>query len=394
MRVLQVCSYFYPALSYGGPIYSVLELCRELTRQGVDVTVFTTNLNGDGFLKGVEINRCMNIDGFRVYYYGWDWGRRFFFSRALWSACKKHIAEFDLVHIQGTFTFPSLIAAYYSQKYRVPYVVSPRGTLDPWSLGRKWLKKRICLWLYEKSNLRRAAALHFTTKNEMELASRYFDATDRVIVPNGIDLSQFETIPAYGKLRRKLGIDDKDKLILFMGRIHPKKGLDLLIFSFSKVIKEIPHSWLLLGGPDEEGYLDKILNLARVKGIKERIFPVGMLKGEEKLSAFVDSDLFVLPSYGGENFGMAVIEAMASGLPVIISDRVGISSDVERYQAGIVTVCKADILSGEMIRCLSDVNLCKKMQRNARRLVEEKYDISKVTEQMIREYKSAIKYAN
>src|SRR3989344_2296449 len=311
MRILCVVPVYFPAFQYGGPIASVHNLNKALVEKGIEVTVYATNAG----LKGkVSTNQEINIDGVKVSYFdffkifeflgptGWQ------FSRSMTVALKKHLKEFDLIYLSAIWNYPTAIAAHYCRKYKKPYIISVRGTLYPFTIRKKAWKKWLYYKLITRNDLEMASAIHYTTQDELE------------------------------KCHSSLGLKNRGfvapKIIHFLGRIHWIKGLDTLIPAFAEVIKKEPLAVLVLAGGDD-GYKKTATELIKKRNLGEYVIFTGMLSGEEKTAALKDSDVFVLPSYS-ENFGMAVVEAMAFGLPVIITRNIGIASDVILAKAGLV----------------------------------------------------------
>jgi glycosyltransferase involved in cell wall biosynthesis len=216
------------------------------------------------------------------------------------------------------------------------------------------------------------------------------------IVPNGIDLSEFKDLPSKENLRKRYNISRDKKIILFLGRINWKKGLDILTDAYSRLAKNRNDVHLLVVGPDEESYGQKIKKWFRNSGLKyvdngsknkdyesdSRITFTGMLTGQAKLEALAGSDIFVLPSYS-ENFGMAVIEALACGISAIISNQVGTYKDIWENRAGKITETNPKILQRDLVELLDNDNLRREMAENGKRLVREHYDIGKVADRMI-----------
>ena len=223
----------------------------------------------------------------------------------------------------------------------------------------------------EKRNINKAAAVQVASKYEKD---RLFSLGIRCavhVVPCAIDGEE------YGSGEVRVRLSDKypqligKKTILFMGRIHPKKGMDLLFCAFSEIAGKREDIALVIAGSGEEEYTDSVKALFNSKGLSERTVFTGMLTGEEKISALRESEIFVLPSYG-ENFGISVIEAMVSGLPVVVTNKVGLCSDIAEYEAGIVTGCDAGEIAAGVLGILEDRELGKRMGREGMRLVKDR----------------------
>lgn len=419
MKILHIIPTYLPAYRYGGPIKSVHELNKWLVKKGIDVTVYTTNLDGDNFLS-VPLNQEVDIDGVKVVYSPLTF-RAWEYSRAMRKAIKENIKNFDLVHITSVFLSASTLGAHYARKFNKPYIISPRGSLMIETLKKKRLKKKIYLSLIEKRNLAGAAAIHFTTELEKnEYLKAGLPLKKAIIIPNGLDLDSILGHPTsqnYGNIRtsdvqritfrEKFGIGNDKKIVLFLSRISWKKGFDALIPAFAEVVKKEPKAVLVIAGPDSESYLKKILKIiddvnkrtSDVQKLKSSIFGTsdvqkienpnivftGMLLGEDKIAAYKESDLFVLPSYA-ENFGMAVVEAMYFGLPVVITENVGIALSVYKANAGMVIKKDAGLLSSAILRILRDNDLARQMAENGRKLVQSEFSWPQIADKFIAEY--------
>jgi glycosyltransferase involved in cell wall biosynthesis len=234
MRVLHVVPTYFPAVRYGGPIHSVHGLCAALAARGHDVHVFTTSVDGPGD-SAVPLCRPVDMDGVKVWYFPSRWLRRLYWSPLMARMLKKEVGSFDLVHLHSVFLWPTWAAARAARRFRVHYVVSPRGMLVEDLVRRKsqWLKKA-WIRLVERHNIATAAAIHVTSETEARELSRFALTMPRVItIPNGISLPG---VAASGTISGDVEVLLAHRLlILFLGRIHWKKGLDRLIPALTAV---------------------------------------------------------------------------------------------------------------------------------------------------------------
>lgn len=268
------------------------------------------------------------------------------FSPRLCDWLSSHRQRFDGVIVNGVWQYHGVAArkAFAGNK---PYVVFAHGMLDPYFKNRyplKHLKKLVYWTLQEHRNLNRAQAVCFTTKEEKRVAAQGFPFSHfrRIVVPYGTmgpsgdpELLRSAFLENWPELHGK-------KYLLFLGRIHPKKGCDLLLEAFAKVAREDLH--LVMAGPDETGWGAELKTMATKFGIADRIIWTGMLRGDLKWGAFYGAEAFVLPSHQ-ENFGIAVADALACGVIPLISDKVNIAPDVAADGAGLM---EADTLEGTM----------------------------------------------
>jgi len=298
MKILHVIASVAPR--YGGPSKMVLELCRELGNRGHEVCIFTTNIDGDKNLDA-PIDQYIPMNGFKIRYFPVQSPRRFIVSLPLASALKNSINNFDVVHIHSLYLFHNLIAGHYCRKYKIPHIIRPHGILDPFLQRRHPFRKKIYNLMIEGRNLNQATAIHYTTREEMELAKPLNIKAPGVVVPNGIEFSKYKNLPEYGTFKNKYPRLKDKKIILFLSRINFKKGLDILIKSFGRIARTRNDVYLVIAGPDNDGYIRYVKKWLEEEGVTRKVIFTGMLLGEEKLAVFRDSDLFVLPSYS-ENF--------------------------------------------------------------------------------------------
>lgn len=388
MKILHLVPSYWPAFPRGGPIWSVHNLNKLLVKNGFDVTVYTTNIdikNGD-----VQLNQENNVDGVKVYYFPLTW-QPWQYSSALHKKLKETIKDFDLVHITSTFLSVSTLGAYYAKKFNVPYIISPRGNLMKGALEHNSFKKNLYMFLIEKGNLSGADAIHFTTdleKNEY-IATR-LPLKKAILISNHLSIENSDKAKSNQNFRQKYNISKDSKVILFLGRINWKKGFDTLIPAFAEVLKKEPKAKLVIAGRrNDEDYRFSIEKMIKKEGIGHSVIFTDMILGADKNSALEESDVFVLPSYS-ENFAMAVLEAMAMGLPVVITEGVGIASWVEKAQAGIVIKKDKDELANSILKILKDPISAKKMGEAGKKLVQEEFSEEKVAEKWIRAYNDLI----
>jgi glycosyltransferase involved in cell wall biosynthesis len=387
MRILHVIANLAPR--YGGPTKVCEEICRALAQAGDKVTVYTTNLNFPSGKLDVPVNVAVDQDYFHVWYFPVQFSP-YVASLDMARALYRHIKKFDLVHIHGLYRFPQTIAAYYARRFSVPYVVSPHGSLDPFLFNRpkNRLAKRIYEHLVEFPNLNNAAAIHFTSEEEMRLTQTLGLKAPGIVVPVALEPTDYENLPEQGKFREQYQLGDR-KIILFLGRINFKKGLDILVRAFAQVARTREDVCLVLAGPDNEGYGNQVECWLVQEGVRSQAIFTGMLQGVDKLAALKDADFFALPSYS-ENFGIAVVEAMASGLPVVISDKVNIWQEVQNTGAGLVTPCDVNEVSKAFLILLDDGNTRRKMGEAGKALVSTKYAWTQVVKELQESYRSIV----
>ncbi|PSF38092.1 glycosyl transferase group 1 [Aphanothece hegewaldii CCALA 016] len=389
MKVLQIV----PSISliYGGPSQMVIGLSSALANLGVDVTILTTNSNGDVGQPPLDVPLLKPIseDGYQIIYFPCSPFRRYKFSLGLLSWLAKEAHNYDIAHIHALFSPVSTAAATIARRKNLPYLLRPLGTLDPADLRKKQQLKKIYAALLEKPNLVGAAGIHFTSDQECKISERFGAKTQDFVVPLGVNFPKL--LPKKGKISQNLGIKSHVPLIVFMSRIEPKKGLDLLLPALETLLeKGINFHFVLAGSnPQDPNYENQIKQQIKSSILSSYTTITGFVEGEVKLGLLQDADLFVLPSYY-ENFGIAVAEAMAIGTPVVISDQVHIWGAVEKAAAGWVTKCTVADLTQTLQTALQDAEERKKRGENGKSLAFEQYSWDAIAHQMIAVYQQAI----
>lgn len=377
MRILHVVPSYAPAYRYGGPIYSVHGLCRALAARGHNIHVFTTNVDGDKD-SDVPLCRPVNLEGVKVWYFPSKYLRRLYWSPPMWKALKQNVGDFDLLHLHSIFLWPTWAAARVARSTGIPYVIAPRGMLVKELIERKnRLVKTVWLGLIEKRNLEGAAAIHVTSKTEADDVARFgFSLKHVVIVPNGVNT------PIHSPSENSVSPHIKEILtkgpyLLFLGRVNWKKGLDRLI----PALYYVPSVRLLIAGNDDGNYRPSLEKKARDNGLEKRVVFCGPAYDSDKEALFENAEAFVLPSYS-ENFGLAALEAMASGCPVVVTPEVGISDTVRETGSGIVVQGDPDILGISIKNLLSNPHVLHQMGEKGKKVVKERFTWEVVASKM------------
>ena len=389
MRILHVISMM--ASASGGTTQILKLLAAAQAREGHRVTVCTTMI-------GNHAREQLDVDALRavspgVRYEAFPWELRApMISLDMRRWLKRHITDYDLVHVHGMYRFPPTYAAWLARKRGMPYIIWPHGSLDPFlhkqSSRSVWLKRLWERWL-DLPNLQAASAIHYTSEDERDRASFMRLHAPPIVVANGLDWDRFADLPAPGTFRERLGLDPQVPLILFLSRINFKKGLDLLIPAFAQVRMRHPDAILAIVGPDNEGYGARVRDWVREHGLDNVVLFVDKLEGNAVVQAYVDADVFVLPSYS-ENFGLVVAESLACGTPVVISDQVNIHREVSNSGAGLVTRCDVVEIAESLSKLLSDPSLRQSAGRAGRDLVQCKWTLDVMVRDLTEEYERAI----
>jgi glycosyltransferase involved in cell wall biosynthesis len=368
----------------GGPSIMIHTMARGLTRGGLEVHVATTDDNGHVRLN---IPHSIPVSKEGVTYWYFPRQTRFYtFSWPLSRWLAQHVRDYDLVHIHALFSYAAIPAAFWSSHYGIPYIVRPLGTLNRWGLRnrRPWLKK-LSLRLIESRILAGAAAIHYTSEQERLEAAELGIVHKSIIIPNAVDMTMMPSDRSVGRFRAFHPELTERTIILFLSRLDPKKGLDVLLPAFGRLRELYTRALLVLAGNGDPAFIKHLQQEALRLGISSDILWTGFLSGEEKWAALADADLFVLPSYS-ENFGVAVVEALACGLPVVVSDQVGIHEEITETQAGLVVPCKVEDLAQALIQLLGDARLRSWMAENGQRLARTHFSCEVVTDRLINIY--------
>ena len=324
MRVLHVIPSAAPV--DGGPNVAVRAIARGLSRRGIEVTVAATNAAGAKSLD-VPLGTPVIDDGVVFRFFArsvpGSWKFSWPMTRWLWA----NAGSYDVVHVHALFSYATIPGCRAAAHVPVPYVLRPLGTLSDWSLGHRRWKKRPYYALLERSHLEMASAIHVTSDAEADDVARLGYGDRARVIPLGVDVADRppRKTPAGTSLR-----------LLFLSRLHGKKNIPLLLRAIANASDAPRRIELTIAGGGEPGYREQLVALAAQLGLGDRVTFLGHVEGSAKTRAFAEADCFVLPS-AHENFGLAVAEAMAAGLPAIVSPGVALSGDVSAAGAGLVT---------------------------------------------------------
>lgn len=389
MKVLHVIPSISP--QRGGPSQAVLQMVRVLRQKGVDAEIITTTDNGIYRNNNLPIGRWFEYEHvpllifqsetsrFRIF-------REYLFSLPLTEWLIKNIRTYDLLHVHALFSYPSTIAMLIARFRGVPYMVRTIGQLSTWSLQQGSLQKKIMLSLVEKSNLNSSTFIHVTSKSEENDLVSLGIKNRKLLLSLGVDLPDVNVIIN----SKKDNLESKHIRYLYLSRIHKKKQIELLFHGFGILKNSYGYrNWnLSIAGAGDEMYLYLLHKLAHDLNISDHLCWYGHVTGDFKRILLRDSDWFVLTS-ANENFGISAVEAMASLLPVILSDQVGIADQVIDFGAGII--CKENIddianaLRKSMTLSSHPIGLA------ARRLAETKYSWPTIADSLVLAYNASIK---
>ncbi len=369
----------------------VIGLCGALAALGHDVTIVTTNSNGDRGQAPLDVPIGVPLRqdaGFDILYFNCKPFKRYKFSLGLFQWLTQHIRDYDVAHIHALFSPVSSIAATIARLQNVPYILRPLGTLDPADLQKKRLAKQLYAQLLERPNLAGSSALHFTSDQEAKISKRFGVNTIDWVLPLGVQLPAPEQ--STDQLRSQYQVPTDRPILLYMSRIEPKKGFDLLIPALKTIAPDTDFHLILAGAnPQDPDYAESIRTQVEKAIGSDRLTCTGFVSGALKRDLLELADLFVLPSYY-ENFGIAVAEAMSVGIPVVISDQVHIHTDITHSDSGWVCECEADSLARSLKAALTSKTLRQTKGQNAAKFANTTYSWAAIAPQLIQKYETLL----
>ena len=382
LRVLHVIPSMSP--EWGGPVTALQGLTAALEEQGVQSEIATTR----GWRVGESDSPTLHS---AVHRFDTDILARFWtaHSRDAAKFLKNRIGEFEVVHVHEIWHYPGYVAFRAARECRIPYVLSPHGELHEEHLRQKRLKKRLYMTMLQSRIIDSADSIHALTMAEKSRIRQLGFTAPVFVSPNGVRPTHVQNsekaVPAF--LCRYPQLANK-RIILFLGRMHSTKGLDVLAESFSKIADQFQDSMLLLVGPDEDDTIGRMKSALRSSGILDRVVFTGTLTGSDKWEAYQGAHMFVLPSYA-EGFSISVLEAMSAGVPVVISEQCSFP-EVANHGAGFVVEARERHVTTAIRALLCDDDLRGRMGQNGRRLVSERYTWPSIAASMSGLYRRVI----
>lgn len=373
LSILHVIASLSPR--YGGPA-KVAELCEALTERGNRVEIATTNIAGP-LDPDVPIGVAVEHRGCAVTHFQARWPRTPATAPGLVPWLRTHIRDFDVLHVHGLYLFPTLVSTFAARRARVPYVHQPHGALTAYHRAFHPARKALYETLFERRNLRCAAAVRYDSQRERDEAlARSF--------PNGVVIPPGTPTPSPGS--REARVPGR---VVFLGRLSAKKGVDVLLEALPLVIQAAPTAHLVVAGPDEEGIGARLRERARVLGVADRLTMHGLVIGQEKVDLLRTASVVAAPSIA-ESFGATVTEAMAVETPVVVTRGIPIHEQIERNAAGLVVDRTPRTLAAGIGRILGDEALAAVLGENGRLLVESEYSWAEVARQVEELYREAV----
>ena len=381
MKVLQVVPSLAP--EWGGPVKVVNELAGALEVIGVSSEIISAQGRRVG--NPETVTNDIPIHLFETGPIARLWTAH---TPGLKKTLARKIPDFDLVHIQELWHYPGYIASKIARSRNVPYIVTIHGELNEWNLQQKRLKKQIYMTAVQRGILQKSAALHAITQAESNRIRQLEIETPVAMIPNGIHTEEFENLPDRSQFVSRYPELENRLIVLFLGRIQQKKGLDILAQAFGNLVRTRHDVRLVVAGPDEDNTLTEIKTILKSQGALEKaVFP-GMLTGEQKLEALSAADIFALTSYS-EGFSVALLEALSAGLPLVITDECNFP-EVGDSRAGFVVRPNDSETASALMSLLDSADLRREMSENARRLVRSNYTWERIAKKMFTLYENVI----
>jgi glycosyltransferase involved in cell wall biosynthesis len=381
MNILQVIPVFDPPKFYCGSQQVAYQISRELVKRGHNVTVYSSDLRSD--LRTRLERQVEEIDGIRVVHFKCSnpvlaENIKFVITPSMREGLLKESP--DVIHLHEARSYQHILVNRLSKKENFPYIVQAHGILEGAGGFTRWFYD----FKYGDRILREAAKLIALNLQEEDAYRHAGVREDNIaILPNGIDMSEYVGLPPKGSFKRKFGIIEEKKVILYLGRINKTKGIDLLVKAYSKLVRdmELSKTMLVIAGPDD-GYLSKVKSLANSLHISDSVFFSGYLSDEDKIKAYVDADVFVTPSFIG--FPITFLEACAIGTP-IVTTTLGDNLEWIDGRTGYVVKPKDQDLAQAIFKITSNSDLREEFSKNCIEIAKE-FSIQRVVQRLEKIY--------
>jgi glycosyltransferase involved in cell wall biosynthesis len=388
VRVLHVIPSVSPVR--GGPSQAVLEAVGPLRRLGIDAEIATTNDDGPGLLD-VPLDRLTDWNGVPVRFFPRfsprvGAVREFAFSAGLTRWLWRHVRDYDLLHVHALFSYPASMAMRVARARAVPFLCRPSGLLCRWSLQQSRAKKRLFLRLLDRANLNASAAIEYTAEQEREESGDVGLRAPAVVLPYGLHLAP-ELPGARAQLCQRLGLPEAPPIVLFMSRLHVKKGLNILVDALGQ-LAATPFSLVVAGSGSPE-YEQEVKTQVAAGPLRDRTHFVGFAGGDFKQLLLQGADLFVLPSHS-ESFAISVLEAIASGTPVLTTPGVPLASLVERFDLGWVAEPDVPAMTVVLRQALPTAASSTPDRARGRRLVEKNFSWESIAARLSHLYRAVL----
>jgi glycosyltransferase involved in cell wall biosynthesis len=389
VKILHVIPSVSPAR--GGTSRAILDMVHALQSTGIDVEIATTNDDGDNLLD-IELGKLILYDRIPTYFFSRFSPsipaiREFAFSWSFTIWLLQNITRYDAVHVHALFSYTSTVAMTIARLRRVPYLTTAHGLLREWSLNHRRQKKQAYLQLIERSNLDGASAIHLTCQQERDELQAVNLRAPAFILPLALTEIPAQIPHAASLLRQSLNCPADEPILLFLSRLHFQKGLDYLIPALSKLRDR--RFTFIIAGTGTPAYEAEVRSLLVAAQIVERTQMIGYVDGERKDLLLQGADLLTLTSTS-ESFGMAVLEALGSGTPVLVTSGVGLATVVRDHNLGYVADLEIEAITQALDRYLTDPACAQQMGIHARQFTVDNYNWDKIAAELVRVYQRIV----
>lgn len=392
MKILQVIPVF--SAPFGGPVTVVRSISKELAKRH-EVAIYTTTALDP---KHDFIQRNEEIDGYRVTFfprilkqlsYSYFLGE-LNLSLDMLQAVKQHLMEFDIIHVHSYQQFPDILIHEYARKYGVPYILQPHGSIP--KIGRKY-RKIVYDVLFGSKVLRDASKVIALTSIEVDQLETIGVPRKKIaIIPNSVDTEEYANLPLEGSFKRKFNIAENKQIILYLGRIHSTKGIDLLVRAFAFLIADVhlKDVLLLIAGPDD-GFQAEVKSMVNSLGVSDSVLFTSFISNEDKIKALRDASVFVTPSFYG--FPMTFLEACAVGTPIITTTQVDTLEWIDDNVGYSVPPTYSD-LGRAIYKIISNPELRERFSNNCKQIVTSNFSVKKIVYKLEQIYEQVIERQN
>jgi len=368
------------SLKTGGLAVAVRGMSKAFVERGHSVSIYTTDELEDE--KGKKIEEC---NGYKIYRFP---SNNFFissYSPQLKNKLLDEISNFDIIHIHGLWVYTTYISAKICQRLNRPYIITPHGMLDLWSFHQGYIKKVVYAAFIERKNINKAKIVHFTTEKEKVRSSHFGIKAFQAVAPLGVDLKEFISDEKQQSIKSIVPELYGKRFILFFSRMHPKKGLELLIKAFSKLSVEFSDLRLVIMGPGEAGYINNIKHQLKKYSIFDKTYILGAISGTKRFEIVKNAEFVCLPSKQ-ENFGLVLLESLACKIPVIAGSHIDLSEDIKKNGAGLIVDYNVDSIYNSCKELLLNRKLRDDMAENGRKWVIANYEWANTIERLEKFY--------
>ncbi|MAD12580.1 MAG: hypothetical protein CMC04_07665 [Flavobacteriaceae bacterium] len=394
MKILFIIPAYEPAWAFGGTVTSTVNLCRQLVKLGHDVSVYTTDTDKEGGVLKIKKNILIEMGGVKTWYFECNFGRKHsFYSSKLISHLIKTVNGFEIINISAIWQLLAYKSAKVCRDNNIPFILTPHASLrkDAFFHTGNQIIKKIYWYFFGYPTIKLANAIHFLSEGEREESFRVTNNKKSFIVPNGIKIEKY-IIPKSDKfkIRKELNIDEDTLLFLFLGRVHPIKQLNLIIDALPILIEmNISFKFLIVGHIDKN-YYDILNNQIIKNNLRDYVIWNNQVDNEKVKYYYSSSDLTLLTSKS-EGVSMALIEAMATGTPSLVSNKVANYKEIISDKSGIVVDSSVESIKEALKKIVEGDLDIKKMGLNAFNSAEKRYNINIVAKRMIVAYNDILK---